>query len=142
MYKRSITYTDFDGVERKETFYFNLSKAEITQLELETPGSFSGYIQQIIDAKSTTELIKLFKKFIDLSYGVKSPDGRRFIKNQEVLTEFKETEAYSEFFMDLVSNTDLAIEFMNGIMPQLTPEQQKEVDAKLAEYKDELAKTE
>lgn len=142
MYKRSITYTDFDGVERKETFYFNLSKAEITQLELETPGSFSGYIQQIIDAKSTTELIKLFKKFIDLSYGIKSPDGRRFIKNQEALTEFKETEAYSEFFMDLVSNTDLAIEFMNGIMPQLTPEQQKEVDAKLAEYKDELAKTE
>lgn len=139
MYKKTITYTDYDGVERKETFYFNLTKAEIAELELETPGRFSNYIQQIVDSKSTTELIQLFKKFIKVSYGVKSPDGRRFIKSQEVLDEFMQTEAYSELYMELVSNTDSAIEFMNGIMPQLTPEQQKTVDAEVAKLKTQMA---
>ena len=139
MYKKTIVYTDYDGVERKETFYFNLTKAEVAELELETPGRFSNYIQQIIDAQSTTELIQLFKKFIQLSYGVKSPDGRRFIKNQEVLDEFMQTEAYSELYMELVTNTDSAIDFMNGIMPQLSPEQQKEVDAEISRLKAQYA---
>lgn len=132
MYKKTITYEDYDGVERTETLYFNLSKAELMELEIGTPGGFSSKIHKIIDAKDTSELVSLFKFFIERSYGVKSPDGRRFIKNQEVLDDFMQTEAYSELYMELASDAEAAAAFVNGLMPKLTPEQQAQVDAEVA----------
>lgn len=117
MIKETRKYVDFDGVEREEDFYFNFTKAELLQMELSVKGGFHAYIEQIVKAKNETELIRLFKELLEKSYGVKSPDGRKFIKNAEVLEDFKHTEAYSDLFMELATDADKASKFVNGIFP-------------------------
>lgn len=118
MLKKTIKYTDYDGNEREEDFYFNLSKAEVTEMELSKEGGMSEYIKKISAAQNAPELIKLFKEIITKSYGEKSLDGKRFIKNQELTEAFIQTEAYSELFVELASNADEAVKFINGIMPK------------------------
>ena len=118
MLKKTIKYTDYDGNEREEDFYFNLSKAEITEMELSKEGGMSEYIKKISATQNGPELIKLFKEIIIKSYGEKSLDGKRFIKNKELTEAFIQTEAYSELFVELASNADEAVKFINGIMPK------------------------
>lgn len=118
MLKKTIKYTDYDGNEREEDFYFNLSKAEVTEMELSKEGGMSEYIKKISAAQNAPELIKLFKEIITKSYGEKSLDGKRFIKNKELTEAFTQTEAYSELFVELASNADEAVKFINGIMPK------------------------
>lgn len=117
MYKKTMTYTDYNGEERTEDFYFNLTKAEITEMELSTEGGLRDKIQRITKAKDVPEIIRLFKELILKAYGVKSPDGKRFIKSDQLSEEFSQTEAYSDFFVELATNSDSASEFVNGIMP-------------------------
>lgn len=116
MIKRTIEYIDYDGIERKEDFYFNLTKAEIMEMEMRANG-MEKYIQAAIDAKNANILVDIFKKLIDESYGVKTADGRGFKKSPEILADFKSTEAYSELFMKLASDDVYAAEFVNGIFP-------------------------
>ena len=118
MLKKRIKYTDYDGNVREEDFYFNLNKAEITELELSTEGGLQQMIERIIDAKDTAQIIQFFKKIILMSYGEKSPDGRRFIKNDKLTEEFTQTEAYSELFLELASDEKSAAAFVNGIIPK------------------------
>ena len=118
MLKKTIKYTDYDGNEREEDFYFNLSKAEVTEMELSKEGGMSEYIKKISATQNGPELIKLFKEIIIKSYGEKSLDGKRFIKNKELTEAFIQTEAYSELFIELASNADEAAKFINGIMPK------------------------
>ena len=118
MLKKTLKYTDYDGNEREEEFYFNLSKAEVTEMELSKEGGMSEYIKKISAAQNAPELIKLFKEIITKSYGEKSLDGKRFIKNKELTEAFTQTEAYSELFVELASNADEAVKFINGIMPK------------------------
>ena len=118
MLKKTIKYTDYDGNEREEDFYFNLSKAEVTEMELSKEGGMSEYIKKISATQNAPELIKLFKEMITKSYGEKSLDGKRFIKNKELTEAFTQTEAYSELFVELASNADEAVKFVNGIMPK------------------------
>ena len=118
MLKKTIKYTDYDGNEREEDFYFNLSKAEITEMELSKEGGMSEYIKKISATQNGPELIKLFKDIIIKSYGEKSLDGKRFIKNNELTEAFTQTEAYSELFIELASNADESAKFINGIMPK------------------------
>lgn len=129
MLKKTITYTDFNGVERTEDFYFNLTKAEIAEMELEIPGGMTTMIDRITKTQDTPSLVKLFKDLILRSYGKKSDDGRRFIKNPDVVDEFKDSEAYSELFMELATNADAASAFVNGIVPKI-PEAAKKIPAK------------
>lgn len=117
MLKKRIKYTDYDGNQREEDFYFNLTKAEIAELELSTEGGLEQLISKIIDAKDTSQIIKFFKKIILMSYGEKSLDGKRFIKDEELTKEFTQTEAYSELFMELASDENAASNFINGIIP-------------------------
>lgn len=112
-----MTFTDYNGNERTEDFYFNLSKAELSEMELSTTGGLGQMIQDIVAAQDTPRIISIFKDLILKSYGIKSADGRRFIKSKELSTEFSQTEAYSEIFMELATNADAATEFVNGIMP-------------------------
>lgn len=121
MIKKTLTYKDYNDVERTEDFYFNLSKAEIAEMQLETEGGLGEYIQKIVDAKSQVEIVKLFKKLLLKSYGVKSPDGRRFIKSEALSEEFTQTEAYSILFMELATNSEAASAFVNGILPKDLP---------------------
>lgn len=118
MLKKEIVYTDYNGVERKEIFWFHLSKAELLDMEMTTSGGYAESVQRVIDAKDMTSLIRIFKDLIKQSYGVKSEDGRRFIKSDELFEEFSQTEAYSQLYMELTLNADKAAEFINGIIPQ------------------------
>ena len=117
MLKKTITYTDFNGVERTEDFYFNLTKAEIAEMELEVPGGMTTMIERITKTQDTPSLIKVFKELILRSYGKKSDDGRRFIKNKELVEEFKDSEAYSELFMELATNGEESSKFIKGLIP-------------------------
>lgn len=119
MFKKTITYTDYNGTERTEDFYFNLSKAEIAEMELSINGGMSELIKRITNTQDTKQLIALFKDLILRSYGEKSLDGKRFIKNDELREAFSQTEAYSELFMELAGNADAATAFVNGITPTI-----------------------
>lgn len=118
MYAKTIKYTDYNGNEREETFYFNLSKAEIIDLEWRTPGGLENHFKGILQRLNGQELADTFKMLIQKSYGVKDPEGRRFIKNEEVLKNFIETEAYSELYIQLATDDKAAAEFVNGIFPK------------------------
>lgn len=118
MLKKTITYTDYNGTERTEDFYFNLSKAEIAEMELSTSGGLSERINKIVNTQDAPEIMKLFKKLILDAYGEKSDDGKRFIKSDELRQAFSQTEAYSTLFMELASDSNAAAAFVNGIIPQ------------------------
>jgi len=118
MLRKSITYTDYNGAERTENFYFNLTKAELMEMELSVSGGFTDMIQRIIDAQDTPTIVKIFKELILKSYGEKSPDGKRFVKSAELADAFAQTEAYSNLFMELATDSKAASDFVNGIIPQ------------------------
>lgn len=117
MLKKEIKYTDYNGTERKENYWFNLSEAEIMEMEMSTAGGFAEMIQKVVDAQDTVSIIKIFKDLILKSYGEKSPDGKRFVKSEELSTSFSQTEAYTVLFMELATDAQAASDFVNGILP-------------------------
>lgn len=117
MLKKTITYTDYDGNERVEDFYFNLTKAEIAEFEHSESGGLSKILKKIVAENDNKRLVSLFKDLILRAYGEKSNDGKRFIKNQELRDAFSQTEAYSELFMELAGDAEAAAAFVNGITP-------------------------
>lgn len=118
MLKKTITFVDYNDEERTEDFYFNLTSAELSEMELSTDGGLGEYIKKIVAAKDTPSIIKMFKDLILKSYGEKSADGRRFIKSEELSTAFSQTEAYSQLFMELATDDVAAANFVNGVMPK------------------------
>ena len=117
MYVKEIEYTDFNGVSRKEKFYFNLTKAAILDMELGKTGGLTEYIQKILQAQDTPSIMSLFKTLLLKSYGVKSDDGRRFIKNDQVREDFEQTQAFSDLYMLLALDDNEASKFVNAIVP-------------------------
>jgi hypothetical protein len=121
--KKTITYTDFNGNEVSEDFFFHLSQAELVELEYSQDGGLSEGLKKIIATEDGKEIMRVIKDFILKSYGKKSDDGRRFIKNQQLREEFESSEAYSVLFMELITDPDASVTFMNGIVPQGMAEQ-------------------
>lgn len=117
MIKKNITYTDYNGVTRTEPFYFNLSKSELMEMEFGTVGGFTDMVQKVVATQDLPSLIKIFKDFVLKSYGIKSDDGRRFEKSEELATAFSQTEAYTTLFMELATDSKAASEFINGVVP-------------------------
>ena len=117
MFKKTIEYTDFNGEARKEDFYFNLTKAELLEMQLSASGGLQGYLMRIIETKDMPKLVEIFKEIIMKSYGEKSIDGRQFVKNDEVREKFVCSPAYSELFMELATNDESAAEFINNLLP-------------------------
>lgn len=117
MLKKTITYKDFDDNERTEDFYFNLNEAETLKMELGNSGGLSARINQIIAAQNVPEIMELFEDLIKKSYGVKSLDGRTFVKSEEAYEAFLQTNAYSKFFMELCTVEGAAADFVNAILP-------------------------
>ena len=117
MYKKTVTYEDYNGVQRTEDFYFALSEAELTEMQLGVDGGYAAMIDKIVKAKDTPALIKIFKELLLKSYGIKSDDGRRFIKSEELSREFTQTPAYSDLYMMLATDDKQASAFIKNIMP-------------------------
>jgi hypothetical protein len=117
MLVKEMTYVNFNGEERTEKFYFNLTKAEITEMEVSIEGGLTEKMNRIIASKDAKEIVSIFKKIVLDAYGEKSLDGRKFIKNDSVRSDFAQTQAYSDLFMELSTNEVAASEFMNGIIP-------------------------
>jgi hypothetical protein len=132
MIKKTITYTDYSGNKREEDFYFNINKAEAMEMEFMEAGGMVNMIRRIIKENDPAKLVTIFKNIILKSYGEKSPDGKRFIKSQELIDAFTQTEAYSQLFMELSTDADKASEFINGILSSLS-------DLKVIDNKDSVA---
>lgn len=131
MLKKTITYTDFNEEEVSEDFFFHLSKAELVELELSHKGGLSAALERIVAAEDGKAIIAEFKGIILGAYGQKSLDGRRFVKNAQLREEFESSEAYSVLFMELVTDTDAAVEFVNGIIPQGMEEEMSQLAEKM-----------
>lgn len=125
MLKKTISYTDFNDVARTEDFYFNLTKAELMDMEVgdHESGSLYDELMNIITAQNNRQIIRVFKKIIKAAYGIKSEDGRRFTKNNEIWEDFANSNAYSELFLELGGNADAAANFINGLVPKDLSEQ-------------------
>lgn len=117
MIKKVIKYTDFNGNENEEVAYFNLTKSECARMEMGTEGGLSKYMMEVVESGDNKKLIELFDKVILDSYGVKSEDGKRFVKTAEMREQFAQSLAYDELFMEIASNPEYAETFMSGIVP-------------------------
>lgn len=126
MLKKTITYTDYDGNERTEDFYFNLSRAEAVEMQANASGGLEEFYRKIIAERDIPKIYQMFKELVLKSYGQKSLDGKRFIKSKEMSEEFAQTEAFSELIMEIMTVPDAAANFANGIVSSVgkgtTPE--------------------
>ena len=134
MRKETITYIDYDGEERVGDYYFNLNKAELIDLEMSWDGGLEKVLKKITQEKDTKRIMEMFKMIIAKSYGEKSLDGRKFLKEDEngrslFKMNFEPTEAYSELFMKLATDDKAASEFVNGIMPKSLIDDAKKLEA-------------
>ena len=118
MLKKRITYTDYNGIDHTEDFYFNLTKTEALEMELGTTGGLSEKINKIIAANDMPTIVAQFKELILKAYGEKSEDGIHFVKNDKVRELFSQTEAFSNLFIELATDTQAATDFVNGIIPK------------------------
>lgn len=117
MYSRTITYTDWNDIERTETFRFNMTKAELMEMQYSQNGGMREYLEKIIQSNDQKELMRLFKDLVLKAYGEKSEDGKYFLKNDEIRARFAATPVYSQIFMELSTDSKIAAEFVNGIIP-------------------------
>ena len=129
MLKKTITYTDYNGTERTEDFWFNLTEAEALEMAMSTTGGLGAMLRRVVAAQDTPTIIKVFKDFIFKAYGEKSADGKRFIKSKELSTAFSQTEAYSQLYMELATDADKAAEFVNGVVPNKKPAAQPAISS-------------
>lgn len=118
MLKKTIEFNDWNDVPHKEDFYFNLTRTEILNMQLETNGGLDALLERMIQTQDQAQLIVFFQDLIKRSYGVKSVDGRKFVKNDEVFEDFKSTPAYDVLYMELATDSKKAAAFINGLMPR------------------------
>lgn len=138
MLKKKIKYTDYNGVEREEEFLFNLTKAELLEMQMSTAGGFENKIAAIVATQNMPEIVKIFKEIILKAYGEKSEDGKRFIKKdqngRDLSLDFSQTEAYSNLFTELATDAKEAAAFINGIIPkdvEISEEDQARIEEQL-----------
>lgn len=129
MFTKTVTYKDFDGNERTEVCRFNLSEPEIIEMGSSYPGGLEQMLKKIIEEKDQQKILAVFKELMLKSYGEKTPDGKRFIKSKELSEAFSQTGAYEQLYMRILRDTDFAIEFTNGIMPEIVRQAASQVNA-------------
>lgn len=128
MIKKTVTYKNFNDVEVTEDCYFNYTEAQLADLEMSVGGGLSATLRSLSAAQNETELYKFFRQLILGAYGIKSPDGRKFMKSKEISEDFEQTAAYNAIFMELVTDTDKAIEFVNNLIPESLKEKMSKVN--------------
>lgn len=137
MLKKTVKYHDFNGIEREEDFYFNLTHQEIVEMEMTSAGGLSDRVKTIIAEQDIDKIMEMFKDLVLKAHGEKSPDGRYFVKNDETRARFASTQAFSDIFIELATDDKAAVAFVNGITPVAGPKTQALIDraAKEAEGK-------
>lgn len=128
-----VKFTDYNGVEREETFYFNINKAELAQLEMSVNGGFTEMLSRLSEKQDIPEIQKIFTRMLTLGFGEKSADGRRFIKSEEMTNEFTQTEAFVEIYMKLCTNVPYALDFISDMLPDIKPEDKARVNKEISE---------
>lgn len=142
MYKKLMTYEDFDGNERTEELYFNLTEQEVTEYQLSHNGGITTLINRIIQAQDWKSMVEYWKEFILMCYGVKSDDGRRFIKNDAVREEFASTNAFSDLFMLLSTDDNEAAKFVNNVLPKKMRERLSGMEGELKDIRNASSSSE
>ena len=137
MLKKTITYTDFNDVEQTEDFFFNLTKAELVEWSVSHGGEFKEHLERIVAAEDGEQIIKEMKEVVLGAYGKKSEDGKRFLKSPEIREEFESSEAYSVFFMELLTDAGKAAEFVNAVVPKDLMDQVEQAQTELAKLSPE-----
>lgn len=117
MLKKTITYTDYNGITRTEDFYFNLSKVELTEMQMTTEGGLDVMLTNISNSKDSKAIFQVFKKIIMKAYGEKTPDGKRFMKSEDISAGFEQTEAYSILVMELLQDPEKMTKFIESLLP-------------------------
>lgn len=128
MLRKEVEYKDFDGNDRKDVLWFHLNEVEITEMDLETSGGLVKYMESIIDTNDVNQLIIIFKDLLIRSYGERSMDGKHFYKDDKIRNEFVSSAAYPVLYMEMVSDADKAVEFINGIVPSNIREQMAKIE--------------
>lgn len=128
MLRKEVEYKDFDGNDRKDVLWFHLNEVEITEMDLETSGGLVKYMESIIDTNDVNQLITIFKDLLIRSYGERSMDGKHFYKDDKIRNEFVSSAAYPVLYMEMVSDADKAVEFINGIVPSDIREQMAKIE--------------
>lgn len=118
MLKREITYEDFNGNTVTDVFYFNISKPELIELDVEVKQGLAEWLKQIVETEDRKAIIDQFKKLVLLAYGQKSADGKSFFKTDQLREDFSHTAAYQTLFMELASDADKAADFMKAVLPR------------------------
>lgn len=121
MYKITKKYEDYNGVEKEEDFYFNLSKADLIKMELSEDGGMDKRLQKLVKTQDMKEAIKVFEALLLMAYGEKTEDGR-FVKNDEIRARFTQSAAYSEIFTEIAMDPDKAQAFIEGVVPKFEGE--------------------
>ena len=140
MLKKEIKYTDYNGNERIEDFYFNLNTTELAELEIMTPGGLDNYLKRIRNAADISEIYSFLITIIKKSYGIKSDDGRSFKKNDEIFDNFKSSAAYDAFMMEFYENPPAFADFLAGIYPSMSDEGKKALEEQKKEMIKEMEK--
>lgn len=122
MLKKTVVYEDFNGIVQTEDLYFNLSKVELTEMEMSVEGGLSKALEKVADSKDPKELLKVLKNILIKSYGIKSEDGKRFIKNAELTEAFVDSIAFEEVYAELLQNPEQAEAIMKAILPKVAPQ--------------------
>lgn len=130
MYKHTVTYEDFNGTTRTEDLYFNINRSELVMLDNSVPGGMGNRLQRMVKAADNVEIMETVEWLLRNTYGIKSEDGRRFIKSDELFDEFKQTEAFDAFFMELVSDEDMMSNFIRGILPKMEDSEWNKIQEK------------
>ena len=128
MFKKTVKYSDWNGIEKEKDLLFNLTETELNKLQMSFPGGMQGILDRIVKEKDNVEILKMFDIVVEKAYGVKSPDGERFMKGAEIYKAFEESMAYDEFFKWLVVDNNAAT-FFNAIIPQQLAEEVKKQEA-------------
>jgi hypothetical protein len=118
MLKKTITYEDFDGNQRTDVFYFNLTKTELTEMETSVEGGMKNLLEKMVESEDVKEMFVFFKQIIVKSVGIKSDDGRRFMKSDEIANDFVSSAAFDSLFMELAQDANKAADFIKGMLPQ------------------------
>ena len=118
MWIKEVTYTDYFGNQRTEKCHFQLSESELTELAYSVKGGFIAAMTRMIDDRNEPELVENYKKLLLLAYGEISPDGRRFMKSEELSREFSQTPMYDKIFMELTTSETALSDFVRNVIPQ------------------------